>query len=326
MLVETGQKEQKLSPTTLTFEGVNVGLTKQAKEFQHPQLGSVSKDVYSIWNPNYWAEIAKRIEDGQICAIYMMGNYGVLVKGSDIGSESTDSTGKVFEDIKKRPQSQNLVLFANPLDIKEHVDFNRMHGDLLKMVFTGKGETLYAGPQHNVFPVKDSKINGAFVKQDDQTVSFFWVPGHWGLEGLSGKLRKMLKNGHPGGSSLNVHGHEPCYTTDEFYEEMASNPDWIRAIDFIVKDEITEAANIGRSQTMVNLTEEKAEVIRLGSMTPEQIAAETGLVFSDKEDYLYASSLTSYDQNSNTVSDKKVEKVMAQIKRFGQCVSKNLAV
>ena len=302
------------------FEGVDIQWNKVPWRFEDADLGTVSIDTYSIWNPQHHAEIAQRLAEGQRCALYMMGNFGVGEFFNALGSEENFET---LDSIKKRDRTQNLVVFANPDDTGDFMDFERLPEELRKLQNPQDRSAIYPeGPMHAILPVLDTKMpNPGLVKQADKSTSFFWIPGHWGYEQLAMELKKRA-SGLFGGGSLNIHGQEPSYTAAELKDkEMARHPEWLKNIDFVILDEIAESSEIGRSHTQVSFLGNMPQVIRRGSVSQRKIERDTGYELVGNEDVKQAASITPYNNTTNEVSDRKVEIVLARIARYQKAVA-----
>lgn len=232
------------------FEDVQIQWNRGQWNFNNPEQGSVLIDTYSVWNREHWGEIADRLLSGQTCALYMMGNFGVA-RVYDL--QDTKSEDVILDDIKRRERINNLVGFAPPEDIGGLIDFERLPERFADLQDAEKRRALYPGPMHAVFPLKDpDSANSSIVRQDDKTIAIFWIPGHWGYEGLSQQMKIRGAKGILGGGSLNLHGAEPSYTAQALHEQMERIPEWQTNIDFILFDELAEAAGIGRSHTQVS--------------------------------------------------------------------------
>lgn len=316
------------------FEGVEIQWEKGTWEFNHPELGKIIKPTFPILNPSYWKEIAELLNQGKTAAGMMMGPYGVFKK-LDAPHErkeqkSVGSADSLFERVKQRPKDQNFVALVHPKDIMEFVDPNRLREPYKTQLQQSEGRLkFYAGPQHVVLPVMDGKVNPALVRQADKTISCFWVPGHFGFEGLVGEARRTIKQGMLGGGSLNIHGREPHYDKDSLYQEIAQRQEWLEEIDFIIFDDIAEAGNIGRSHTMTRYTDEHPEVIRVGSLSLEKIRRTTGHDIRLDQGKLkegkikYASSIFPYSEAHNALVDQKIEEVLQRTQRFENWVKEN---
>ncbi|MDO8270106.1 MAG: hypothetical protein Q7T54_05570 [Candidatus Levybacteria bacterium] len=303
----------------LRFEGKNIQLDKGIWEFEHE--GQVNKlDTYSIWSPSHHEEIAERLKNGDRAAAFIMGNFGVV----EVRRPEVKEHDPMFETIKRRPRSQNFVAFTNPDDIIDLVDVDRLPLELKQLRWAGARHDIYPdGPLHAVFPLKkNAEVDPGVVRQPEHTLAAFWIPGHWGYEELGNKLRKKVKRGLLGGGSLNVNGEDPSYTSKELYAAFMKNPEWQKEIDFILFDEIAEAARIGRSQTMLSFAEFPPKILRVGSISPEAIEMNIGVPISFEPERIgidkkyTASSKTKYNRRNNEMSDKRVSDVMAQIERY----------
>lgn len=302
-------------PLYKRFEDLNIQWDKGVWRFQTPD-GVVGIDTYSIWNPEHHEEIAKRLAEGDRCALYMMGTFGVgefFQKGS--------ANFDILDKIKQRDRTQNLVVFANPTDIGEFIDFQRLPADHSHLILPEKRLALYPGPLHVIFPVKVEEIpNPGLLRTDANSTAFFWIPGHTGYEKLADQLKRKAK-GLFGGGSLNIHGQEPSYTTDELKNrEMRRHAEWLTNIDFVILDEISESLDIGRSHTQVSFMQGVPEIIRVGSISKEKIERHTGYQVEEAEGVKQASSKTPYNEESNQASDVKVELAISKMKRFSQAL------
>ncbi len=304
-----------VTPEYRYFEGINIQWNRVPWSFTHERLGAVSIDTYSIWNPAHHGEIADRLAEGQRCALYMMGNFGV---GELFRPAGGDAQYEILDAIKQRERAQNLVVFAHPHDIGQFIDFERLPQEHRHLEDSSIRLAIYPGPMHAIMPIKPEEMPSlGLIKDEDQSAAFFWIPGHWGYEQLVLEMQKRVGNGLFGGGSLNIHGQEPSYTAAELRDrEMVMHPEWLEGIDFVILDEIAQAGNIGRSHTQVTFMQDPPVVIRRGSMTPEKIARETGYRLDVDGQRKPASSKTPYDTIHNTDSDRKVEIVLARIGRY----------
>jgi hypothetical protein len=307
---------------TVSFEGVSVQWDRGAWNFVHPQEGAKTIDTFSIWNPAHHDEIAQRLIQRQHCAMYIMGNFGIgVIREAPEWQGNKPVDDRIFSTIKQRPKVQNLVAFIHPEDAIKIIDLDKMQKDY-RGHFRWAGNRLksYAGPQHNVFPVKlNGKVDEGLIRTEengDKTVACFWIPNHPGYEGIYDSIRKQSKHGIFGGGSLNIHGQEPSYTAEKLHSEMERLPEWQLGIEFVIFDEIAENANIGRSQAMVSFAGDMPEVLRVGSLSPEYISRKTGIPLLAQEGVKQASTLTPYDALNNSKTEQKVEQAMAKMKRF----------
>lgn len=314
---------------TILFEGIRIQWDKGSWVFRHTQKRDESIDTYSIWNPKNWEEIAERLAKGQICAMYTMGNFGVgeVVQPPEWTKPGEEDNQYVIHDkIKGRDRAIKNVAFIPPEDIGSFIDIDWYDKDQKYLRWASGRAKTYVGPQHNKFRVrKGAQISPALVREDDQTAACFWIPGHWGFEEIAKHMRKKVKHGHFSGSSLNRHGKEPCYTTSELYETLSSDEKWLETINFIIFDELAEAEEIGRSQTMLFFDKNNVTVARLGSLSPQAISAKTGIPIHLNQEDVELNRVEiaskkresdSYSLNDNSESDRRVEAVMGRIKRF----------
>jgi len=319
MGVETGVRKietimSSKKPEYRVFEGIKIQWGKGEWEFQHPFQGRIVKPTYSLLNPAHWSEIIDLLNDGKTAAGMMMGNFGVIKK-----LDTLDSADALFDKIKKRPRDQNFVALVHPKDLIDIIDASRLQEpyktQLLKIEERMK---LYAGPQHVILPVKSQGINKDLIRKADQTIACFWVPDHFGFEGLVNEARKKMKNGLLGGGSLNIHGKEPYYEKNSLREAMSQQREWLEEIDFIIFDDITEAEGIGRSHTMVGYLKEKPEIVRAGSLSIKTIRAKTGHDIQLSQGIKYASSRTAYTDENDAITDRKVEMALQKVQRLNQ--------
>lgn len=304
----------------VSFEKISIQWDKGKWEFQHPREGFIIKPTYPILNPTYWSEIAHRLDNGETAAVFMLGNFGVVKKlEAPEWEDPTDkgSADALFDKVKKRPRQQNFVALAHPEDVIDVIDIDRVDKSFRSQLRSPFGrERLYVGPLHVILPVRDKGfINQALIRQEDKTIAVFWA-NHFGFEGLVAKARKVIKHGILGGGSLNVHGKDPCYNKKELYEEMSKQQDWLEEIDFIVFDDIVEAANIGRSHTMISYSTKHPELVRVGSLSIGKIEERLGRTIRVFPNPKYASSNTPYSEESNALADRKVEEALLQVGRF----------
>lgn len=310
----------------INFEGIDIQWEKGEWDFQHPTLGKVTKATYPLLNPLYWSEIAQGFHDGQTAAVFMMGNFGVVkrLENSDWEQGKKGSADTLFDRVKKRPRQQNFVAFVDPEDIIDIIDVDRIDKKFKNQLrFPGGRKRLYPGPLHIILPVREGFVNKALIREEDKTIAVFWAH-HFGFEGLVDAARRKIKHGTLGGGSLNIHGKEPCYNKTELYQEMVNQPDWLEEIDFIVFDDIVEAAGIGRSHTMVRYSGQEPELVRLGSLSRKKIEASTGRIMTVPSDLKYASSKTPYSEEFNALADRKVEEALLQVGRFENYIKSSI--
>lgn len=318
-------RPEKAKPEYRYFEGIDIQWNRVPWNFNHPEIGPVSIDTYSIWNPVHHAEIAERLVSGERVALYMMGNFGVAeFRVAPRYRTDKDDKDVILDDIKQRERMQNLLVFAHPDDIQDYIDFDRLPPAFKDLQKPEKILALYVGPMHGIFPIKDKDlIDQGLVKQDDKTAAFFWIPGHWAYQNLFNEVKKRSAKGHLGGGSLNIHGQEPCYTTADLRDgEMVKHKEWLENIDFVILDEIAEATGIGRSHTQVSFAQDPARIVRIGALSPAKIKRETGLKIVYNDTVKKASSKTPYDNIHNADADRKVEIVQARIARFQAALSR----
>jgi tRNA A37 threonylcarbamoyladenosine synthetase subunit TsaC/SUA5/YrdC len=303
----------QINPEYREFEGIKIQWNKVPWKFNHSELGEVSIDTYSIWNPKNHEEIATRLAKGETAALYMMGTFGI---GELRGKRGEKLHDPIFDDIKKRDRTQSLAAFAHPDDISDFIDFERLPESLKHLTVQEKRRALYKSPVHIIFPIVEEKLPDLGTIREEKSASFFWMNGHWGYESLAEKVKAKVSGVILGGGSLNVHGEQPSTTTSELKERIEQNPDWLRQIDFVILDEIAENAAIGRSHTQISFMEDPPRVIRKGSQSPEKFSKNTGYRVVLDETAKEASSKTLYDEANNLATDKKVESLLAQIARF----------
>lgn len=307
-------KDKKGLPAkTIEFEGVEIQWNKGSWNFNHPEQGPISIDTYSIWNEEHWKEIAERLKSGETCALYMMGNFGVArLYGAQDEGEDVILTG-----IKKRERINNLVAFASPDDIGDLIDFGRLPSAFLNLNSSEGRHKLYKGPAHFIFPLNENAgVHPSVVREEDKSIAVFWIPGHWGYEGLAQNMKEQGAKGIIGGGSLNIHGAEPSYTSESLKEQFERIPEWQTNIDFVLFDELSEAAGIGRSHTQISVIEHPPKAVRIGSMSVDKIRRDTGFDIVVPEFVKRASSLTEYGEETDRIIDEKVEKVLGQIQRY----------
>jgi tRNA A37 threonylcarbamoyladenosine synthetase subunit TsaC/SUA5/YrdC len=315
---QIGPEMASKTPDSLIFEGVQIQWGKGEWEFNHPTLGKVVKPTFSLLNPRHWNEIVDLLNEGKVAACMMMGNYGVFKK-IDLTENSADV---LFEKVKQRPKDQNFVAVVHPENMIDFIDVDRLFQKPYKVEFlmSERRPKLYAaGPQHVIVPIKTKGINKALIREADQTMGCFWVPGHYGFEGLVNVAKKKIKNGLIGGGSLNIHGKPPHYDKNSLYQGMAEQENWLEEIDFIIFDDIVEAGDIGRSHTMVRYTGNNPEIIRIGSLSPEKIQEKTRYKIQVNKDVIYASSKTPYNEEFNKVAEKKMTEVLQRTHDFNLC-------
>lgn len=312
---------------SLRFEGINIQLDRGQWEFGEDS-GKKAVDTYSIWSPTHHEEISERLKNGERAAAYIMGNFGVVEVRRPGELRQEDA---MFDKIKKRERSQNFVAFVNPDDVRGLIDVNRLPEELKDLRWASSRHNIYPGPMHVVLPIKkNAEVDKGVIRQQDNTLAAFWIPGHWGFESLGDSLRKKVKLGLLGGGSLNVHEEDPSYTKKELYASFLKHPEWIDEIDMIIFDEIAEAARIGRSQTMVSFAEYPPKVVRIGSLSPQSVEMHLGMQIAlDDERYAhdpkyFASSKNKYSLRNNEITDGKMQTIMKQMARYKEYYKRSL--
>lgn len=304
------------------FEGVKVQTGIGRWDFLGPEGEHSSLDTYSIWTPGNWREIAERLGNGERCAMFVAGTYGVGQIFEAPEWQRTDdkyAEGAAMRNIKGRSIEQNFVAFIHPDDQIGVIDVDRLHPNFRHLRWATARHEAYGWAQHNVYPVrKNGMVDASIFKSEDETVACFWIPNHWGFEGLVNESRKISKHGIFGGSSLNPHGKEPSYSTDDLYVNFLKNPEWLSKIDFVIFDEISEGCEIGRSQPQVSFASEKPLLIRHGSLSLGEIRRRTGYDIEEAPEprLRFASSTTEYNPENNLIIDRRVAQAEAMIQRF----------
>ena len=98
---------------------------------------------------------------------------------------------------------------------------------------------------------------------------------------------------------------------------MAKYKMWQENVQFVIFDELAEAEGIGRSHTQVSFLQHPAQVLRIGSLSPERIGEHLGYGLAyNPESVKYASSITPYDEYSNQIIEKGIEAAIARMGRF----------
>ncbi|MCL5970220.1 MAG: hypothetical protein M1450_01825 [Patescibacteria group bacterium] len=239
------------------------GKTKWA--FVHPENGqAIEKDVYSVWNPYTWKEVAGRLKNGENCAMMVAGAYGTgrIFEAPEplFHKRSEETEFQKSEHIKKgREEAQKFCVFMHPENLYEYFDWEQIHSNF-KGTFLRNPKTLYlpnnrmnaygglsvhliAHSKRDMLDASIRKIEGKDEKGNEMgTTSFFWIPGHRGFEGIVNEIRRIRHHGVFAGGSLNFHGENPPFTTTQLIEQMAQKPEWLDEIDFILLDEIMETA------------------------------------------------------------------------------------
>lgn len=308
-----GPEDIKDEPKYVNFEGVNIQWNKVSRKFTHPESGERIIDTYSIWNPKNHEEIAERLANGQRCAIYMMGTFGV----GEYFSDDNSNNFRILDNVKQRERAQNLVIFANPAELDDYLDSVRLPTTFSQLKDASKRASIYPGPMHAILPVNVNKLpNTGLARMEDESASFFWIPGHWGYERLAEFLSNKKKGLFAGGS-LNIHGQEPSFNASELIDrEMSRHPEWIENIDFIILDEISEASNIGRSHTQISFMNDPASLLRIGSLSKRKAEVHLGHKVEQSAGVKKASSKTAYTITHDTNVDIKVEIALARIARY----------
>lgn len=306
----------------IEFEGVRVQTGKGRWDFLGPEGELSSLDTYSIWAPGKWREIAERLRNGERCAMFIAGTYGVGQVFDAPEWQRTDdkyAEGAAIRRIKRRSIEQGFVAFVHPDDQIGIIDIDRLHPNFKHLRWAEARARAYGWAQHTVYPAKENgTIDLSILRPEDQTVACFWIPDHWGFEGLVDESRRITKHGIFGGSSLNIHGKDPSYSTNDLYVNFQQNPEWLDKIDFVIFDEISESCEIGRSQPMVSFAGDRPLLIRHGSLSLEEIRRRTGYDIEEapEERLRFASSITEYNPENNLIIDRRVAQAEAMIRRF----------
>ena len=259
--------------------------------------------------------------------MFVAGNFGVgkILESPDWQKKGQDEGFELFERIKTRPRHLNMVAFVPPEDQKVLIDFDRLHPQFKHLRWTHNRLSAYSWAQHNIYPARNNGlIDPALLRTEDNSVACFWIPGHFGFEGITNEVRKLRKHGIFAGGSLNPHEGEPSYTPEELYINMSINTEWLEDLDFVIFDELLQKAGIGRSQTMISFMDEKAKVIRIGSRSTKKIEEETGIELGkyDTASVKKASSRTAYDEENNRIIDFRIDSARTQITRLKRMFEK----
>ena len=360
MYIERNQVPQnEIAPEHILFEGVTIERGKREWLFEHETLGSVAIDTYSIWDPQNWQIVAKRLTQGEICAMYVAGTYGVgeiaespqwQEQGTEHESNSglnsrVDTSGHqvpdvaqvdetlpdeaqkgsvILEEIKKRPAHLNLVSFMAPEDQIDVIDTDRLPQVFRNHRWAKTRGNSYAWAEHHVYPLRrNGTVNPHLIRKDNASISCFWINGHFGYQGIVDDIRRLRKHGNFGGGSLNIHGMEPSYSKHQLISALRDNVNWLRRIKFVIFDEIAEGAQIGRSQPMISFCEYPPKLVREGSLSATKIQELTGINPQKDQHTTQASSTTPYDNFNNTIIDGRVLSVKSQIRRYWYYLKEN---
>lgn len=312
----------------IEFEGIRVQTGKGRWDFLGSEGGIQSLDTYSIWISNNWKEIANRLKSGERCAMFIAGTYGVgqIFEAPEWqGSDNEHEEGAEMFKIKKRSREENFVAFVHPDDQLEVIDIDKLNPRFKHLRWAQSRHDAYGWAQHNIYPARINGIlDSAVVKSADRTIACFWIPNHWGFEGLVNESRRISKHGVFGGGSLNIHREEPSYTTDDLYGNFLSKPEWLEKIDFVIFDEIAESCEIGRSQPMVAFTGDTPQLIRHGSLSLAEIRSRTGYDIKEAPNARLASSITEYNPENNLIIDERVRRAELLIQNFKSFERKNV--
>lgn len=317
----------------ISFESVNIQRGRGRWLLKNESLGNIVIDTYSIWDPQNWRTVAKRLAQGEICAMYVAGTYGVgqIAESPEWQNQPNKDPAQqnqhgsvILSEIKKRPAHLNLVSFMDPEDQINVIDVDRLPPDFKNHRWAQTRSNSYAWAEHHVYPLRQNNFtNPWLVRQDNASIACFWINGHFGYQGIVDKVRKLRKHGNFGGGSLNIHGMEPCYDTLQLKAALASIDDWLRRIKFILFDEFVEDAQIGRSQPIVSFAQYPPRLIREGSLSAQKIHELTGIDPQKDASTVQASSTTPYDDFHNTIVEGRVLSVKTQIRRYWYYLKEN---
>jgi len=313
------QDESKLNIKNIMFEDVEIQWGIDNWIFEHPAMGRVRVDTYSIWNPANWKIIAQRLASGEMCAMYVAGTYGVgqIMESPEWIEDEEVKDSVMLSEIKKRPPQLNLLTFMDPDDQIEVIDVDKLPKTFKNHRWTQIRQSSYAFAEHHIYPLKQNgTVHPSLFRKNDQTIGCFWIKGHFGFQGIADEVRRMVKHGNFGGGSLNIHQQMPCFTTAQLKEQLPKNPDWLKRISFVILDELLENAEIDRSQPIVSFTSDNAKLLREGSLSRQEIQEVTGIEIVGDETTESASSTTPYDEIHNRIIDGRILSVQKQIERY----------
>lgn len=312
---------------SITFNGIEIAWDEIGWYFLTHEGSMLRKPVYSVWNPNHWPTIAEKLVAGERCAMQVAGAFGagMIFRNPDLstgGEESNNSQFAKLEEIKKgRPWKKNFVAFVHPHDQGEIIDFSRLAPQFKHLENPNNRARAYGWASHNIYPLReDIDIDPALIQKDDQSIACFWINGHWGFEGILGEVKKYGVNGFFGGGSLNFHQESPGFKKHDVYGQIAARPEWQKAIDFIILDDISEKNEIYRSQPMLSFMGEEAELIRHGSMSLGEIQKRIGYKIKTSDRAKYASSATQYSDFYNKVTDNRIARAERTIAAFRRVI------
>lgn len=311
----------KENTNKLLFQGVEIQWIPDEWHFETPEGKTISKTAYSVWNPDYWPEIASRLAGGERCAMQIAGAYGIGMIFEDPSLISTPdsvytSQFKKMEEVKKgRRPSQNFVVFVRPQDQDKLIAKDKLNDNFQHLSDPDRRNNAHAWASHLIYPYNTrAKIDEALIKSADNSVALFWIKGHPAFEGISQKIAEIKTSGQLGGGSLNYHGELPSFNAEDLKAKIAARSDWQKSIDFILLDELVEQADIARSQPMISFTGNVATLIRHGSMSLEEYqrrtgydVVEIGYPASPNPHIKYASSSTTYTPENNKMIDQRIK-------------------
>lgn len=312
-----------------TIEGVRIHMDKVNWTF-YPEGKRREIPVYSVWNYDQHEEIAFQIAKGKAAALYMWGTYGIgMLLNSPMWQEKgEEESGKLRHHLKKgRLWSQQFANFTHPDDMIDFWDIDRFHPNFRHLAWAHERWKLYqAGPIHIIAPTKKRNpyLDVSLVRQEDMTASYFYMP-HPALNRIIEMLRKDVKHSIFGGGSLNPHGEEPPFTTEELYKMINQTLDWQKHIDLVLVDEVAEFFKVFRSQTQVRIPQKGSEgyieLVRNGATDSVRWAQEMGFDIHDaSEGVKDASSTRSYNEEFNQLVDQKVVESMHKMKKLHQAI------
>ena len=313
------QSESITNREEVLFEDVKIQWEVGKWIFQHPAMGQIEMDTYSLWNPANWKTIAQRLAQGEMCAMYVAGTYGVgqILESPEWVIDRKIEDSAMLSEIKKRDPRLNLLTFMDPDDQIDVIDVDKLPKAFKDHRWAQVRQNSYAFAEHHVYPLKQNgTVHPSLFRQGDQTIGCFWIRGHFGFQGIVDKLRPMIKHGNFGGGSLNIYKQEPCYTTTQLKELLPKIPDWLKRLRFVIFDEFLETAQIYRSQPIVSFTSEEAKLLREGSLSKRGIREITGIEISEDETKQSASSSTPYDEFHNLIIDERILSSQKQIARY----------
>ena len=198
---------------------------------------------------------ATLLKENKVGIIAFNGIYGLFTNVED------ESANNRILQIKDRPNDKNLVLVSAPENLNEHVDFSNAHYSheqiaQLQKYLHALGVILPAGsgaPKHI-----------ASNKNEQSTVLSIWTE-YEPLRRLITKFRQ-LGGRALAGTSANKSQQPTHNDTEEVWQDFKTDVDFIVTADFNYLPEIRR-----RSTSVIDLTQPRPRLHRLGNVTQEEI-------------------------------------------------------